>query len=102
MIFLFCAHILHKLICRYDEILKYSHVEYTAGGASQNTARACQWMLGSRIPRAVTYVGCVGNDENGRRLKMIAENDGVNVHYLVTGPLSFHLILSFGSFCKTA
>jgi adenosine kinase len=68
----------------YDEIVKYPHVEYTAGGASQNTARACQWMLGQRIPRAVTYVGCVGNDDNGRRLKTIAESDGVAVHYLVT------------------
>lgn len=84
----------NNILNRYEEIMKSPHVEYTAGGASQNAARACQWMLGQKFPHTVTYVGCVGNDENGKRLKAIAERDGVSVHYLITGPSSFSLSLS--------
>lgn len=68
----------------YDEIIKHQDVEYIAGGASQNTIRAAQWMLRDIAPNVTHYVGCVGNDENGRRLKTEAEKDGVNVHYMVT------------------
>lgn len=41
-------------------------------------------MLRDLAPGATHYVGCVGNDENGRRLRAEAEKGGVNVHYMVT------------------
>lgn len=36
-------------------------VEYVAGGATQNTIRAAQWMIG--VKGVTTYVGSVGNDK---------------------------------------
>ena len=41
-------------------------------------------MLRDLAPGVTHYVGCVGNDENVRRLKTEAEKDGVNVHYMIT------------------
>jgi hypothetical protein len=42
----------------YDELVSSHAVEYIAGGATQNSIRVAQWMLGT--PRATTYVGCTG------------------------------------------
>ena len=36
-----------------------------------------------QVPHATGYIGCVGNDENGKRLKQAAEGYGVTTHYLV-------------------
>jgi len=65
----------------YDELVKNYQVDYIAGGACQNSVRACQWML--QVPHATGYIGCVGNDENGKRLKQAAESYGMDTHYLV-------------------
>jgi adenosine kinase len=65
----------------YEELKKDYEVEYIAGGAGQNSIRACQWML--QEPGVGGYIGCVGNDENGKTLKAAAEKDGVVTHYLV-------------------
>jgi len=65
----------------YDEIVKNGKVEYIAGGAAQNTARLAQWMMGGE--GKVTYVGCVGNDENGKTLKSVTEKAGVKTLYQV-------------------
>ena len=35
------------------------NVDYMAGGATQNTIRVAQWLL--QLPKAVSYIGCVGN-----------------------------------------
>jgi len=65
----------------YEEIVKDYPVQYIAGGAGQNSIRAAQWML--QEANSAGYVGCIGNDDNGKRLKDIATQDGVQVHYLV-------------------
>jgi len=65
----------------YDELVKNYKVDYIAGGAAQNSARATQWML--QVPHAVHYIGCVGNDKFGAELKVAAEAGGVTTHYLI-------------------
>jgi adenosine kinase len=65
----------------YEELVKNYQVEYIAGGAGQNSARGAQWML--QAPKAVGYIGCIGNDSFGKILKEAAEKDGVSTHYLV-------------------
>jgi len=70
-----------KHIPMYKEIIDNYEVEYSAGGAGQNTARAISWMLGKKnIP---TYVGCIGNDHYGKTLSEAAKSDGVDVRYLI-------------------
>jgi adenosine kinase len=65
----------------YGDLVKNFPVEYIAGGAAQNSARACQWMIQS--PSATSYVGCVGNDENAKHIKDAAESYGVKTHYMI-------------------
>jgi adenosine kinase len=65
----------------YDEIQKQGKVEYIAGGAAQNSARVAQWLIGT--PRSTVYVGCIGNDANGKTLKNTTEAAGVVTQYLV-------------------
>jgi len=65
----------------YEDMKKTYQVEYIAGGAGQNSMRAAQWLL--QTPRVVSYVGCVGDDENGRTLQKKAEEDGVNTLYRI-------------------
>lgn len=40
-----------------------------------------QWTL--QTPKVAAYLGCVGNDENARTLRKVAEAAGVDVQYLV-------------------
>ena len=64
----------------YEEIARHADVEYIAGGATQNSIRVCQWMLQS--PNATSFIGSVGKDcEFGRKLKQVAESDGVKTYY---------------------
>eukprot|EP01097_Dermamoeba_algensis_P000425 TRINITY_DN1147_c0_g1_i1.p1 TRINITY_DN1147_c0_g1~~TRINITY_DN1147_c0_g1_i1.p1 ORF type:complete len:341 (+),score=104.08 TRINITY_DN1147_c0_g1_i1:111-1133(+) len=65
----------------YIELVKDHSVEYIAGGAAQNTIRAAQWML--QVPKATTYVGCIGKDQFGEELKKAAVGDGVTVQYQI-------------------
>jgi adenosine kinase len=64
----------------YQELTEHYQVHYIAGGAGQNTIRAAQWML--QKPHSTIYIGCIGKDENGKKLRQEAQNDGVNVQYL--------------------
>jgi len=57
-------------------------VEYIAGGATQNSIRVAQWILGK--PKATTYFGCVGEDETKTKLVEKAEEAGVNVKYQIS------------------
>lgn len=66
----------------YDKISARDDVMYIAGGAAQNTMRAAQWLL--QAPGAVTYTGCIGDDDHGKKLKEVAEMDGMVTHYMVT------------------
>jgi len=65
----------------YPEMISQFEVEYSAGGAGQNTARAISWMLQQH--NVAVYVGCIGADQYGERLQAEARADGVDVHYLV-------------------
>ena len=56
-------------------------VEYIAGGATQNSIRVCQWML--QAPGATGYIGCIGEDEFGEKMKAQADADGVKTSYMV-------------------
>jgi len=63
----------------YDELISNYPVEYIAGGAAQNTIRAAQWM--TETPGACCYIGSIGKDANGDKLKEVAEKDGMITHY---------------------
>jgi len=66
----------------FTEIQAFDSVEYMAGGAGQNTARAVAFM--SPTSKVVHYIGCVGKDENAQKLRSAAEKAGVQVHYAVS------------------
>eukprot|EP00741_Cyanophora_paradoxa_P001633 tig00000498_g1584.t1 len=68
-----------KHIPIYAEMVNSFRVEYIAGGATQNSARVCSWML--QAPNTVRYIGSVGTDDYAKRLEESARNDGVDVHY---------------------
>jgi len=65
----------------YEELVMNYKVDYIAGGSTQNTMRVTQWML--QEPKLCAFMGCVGNDENGRTLRKVAETAGVDVRYYV-------------------
>jgi len=65
----------------YSELVEKFNVEYIAGGAAQNSARACQWML--QTPGVTSYIGCVGNDAYAQKIKEAAEFYGVETHYMI-------------------
>jgi len=69
-----------KHVPMYGEMVANFKVDYTAGGATQNVMRACQWML--QKPRVCYFIGCVGQDHNAEILQNAAERDGVCVKYL--------------------
>jgi len=66
----------------FKEIVTFPNVQYIAGGAAQNTIRGAQWV--SPTPSITHYIGSVGNDENGKRIKAAATSDGVQTHYYVS------------------
>jgi adenosine kinase len=63
----------------YAEI-EAGEVDYVAGGATQNSARVAQALLG--VPNAVTYTGCIGDDAAGKVLSDCAVGGGVKAPYL--------------------
>lgn len=67
----------------YAELAKTHPVEYIAGGATQNSIRVAQWMMGA--PGATAFVGCIGQDAFGAQLEKAAQADGVNVQYMKQG-----------------
>jgi adenosine kinase len=66
----------------YKELVETQKVSYLAGGSGQNTVRVAQWMLQQK--GATTYLGCVGTDEYGRRLREETKKEGVLAHYQET------------------
>ena len=67
----------------YQELVKEYDVEYIAGGATQNSIRVAQWMLGTKNARSTTYLGCIGDDKFGVELTQRSREAGVWVDYLV-------------------
>ncbi|XP_075677203.1 uncharacterized protein LOC113793733 [Dermatophagoides pteronyssinus] len=64
----------------YEEVINKYEIEYSAGGATQNTMRYCQWVVGKNL-QLTTFIGAVGNDYFGKIMEQKAKDDGVNVHY---------------------
>jgi len=60
---------------------KMPEVKNIAGGATQNSIRVAQWML--QEAGRTAYMGCIGADENGEKLKKACEADGVKALYMV-------------------
>lgn len=56
-------------------------MQYIAGGATQNSIRVAQWILGEA---GVTgYMGSIGADGFGEKLTACAQRDGVDTHYYI-------------------
>ena len=53
----------------FPDMVSNFEVEYIAGGATQNSARVAQWMLGEA--GSVTYIGCVGKDEFAAKVRAL-------------------------------
>lgn len=66
----------------YKELVDNFTVDYIAGGATQNSIRVAQWMLGGENAGATAYMGCIGNDDFGKQLEASAGKDGVRTHYM--------------------
>eukprot|EP00894_Picocystis_sp_ML_P002587 jgi/Pico_ML_1/53104/g3713.t2 len=64
----------------YPLMAKKEDVEYMAGGATQNTMRVAQWML--QKPKSVSFIGCIGKDEFGGKMKEATMKDGLNAVYM--------------------
>ena len=73
----------------YQELVKNYDVEYIAGGATQNSMRVAQWVLGKENNLfSTTYFGCIGDDEFGKKLNGKARDAGVYADYLVDSKVS--------------
>ena len=70
-----------KHIPIYQELMEKYQVEYIAGGATQNSMRIGQWLLGT--VHAFSCFGCIGKDELGKKLVEKTKEAGVSVHYQI-------------------
>lgn len=68
-------------IPNYGESLLCRHYGYAPGGKGSNQAFAL-----AKQGADVVFVGCIGDDDNGRTLKESLDNAGVNTDYLVVDP----------------
>jgi adenosine kinase len=55
-----------KHIPLYEELIEKFPVQYIAGGATLNSIRVAQWMLG--VPGSTAYFGAIGEDKFGETL----------------------------------
>jgi len=66
----------------YDELLNENYkVSYSPGGATQNTIRVAQWYL--QEPESTSFVGCIGQDTFGDKLKACMKKEDIRTNYLV-------------------
>ncbi|CAL5229682.1 g13050 [Coccomyxa viridis] len=65
----------------FEDLTAKKDVQYVAGGATQNSIRAAQWLL--QVPGATAYFGSVGKDEYAEKLREAATAGGVHVSYHV-------------------
>jgi len=65
----------------YAELAATPGVKYIAGGATQNSIRVAQWML--QEPGMTAYMGCIGDDDFGKKLQAACKEDGVQAMYMV-------------------
>ena len=68
----------------YDEMVsKYSKgIKFIPGGAVQNSMRIAQWFLVK--PNVCVFMGCIGDDSEGRMMEEKANEDGVKTIYEIT------------------
>jgi len=66
----------------FKDLLEEYKVDYIAGGATQNSIRVAQWVLGKK--NLTSYMGCVGEDSSRKILEEKAREAGVNVRYQVS------------------
>ena len=65
----------------FTELTSNYPVDFIAGGATQNSIRVAQWILG--LKHATSFIGCIGRDKYGETLEAKAKEDGVRVRYQV-------------------
>ncbi|CAK9011034.1 unnamed protein product [Durusdinium trenchii] len=65
----------------FKELAAKPDVLYVAGGATQNSIRVAQWML--QEPGKTAYMGCIGEDEFGKKLTDACKKDGVDCKYMI-------------------
>jgi adenosine kinase len=65
----------------YEELVREHKVEYHGGGDTLNVMKCAQWLM--QCPRATAYIGCIGDDDFGRRLRGEAERVGVRCCFQV-------------------
>jgi adenosine kinase len=63
----------------FDDLIMMKSTKFYASGATQNTIRVAQWMLG--VPGATSFLGCIGKDEFGETMRQCSSTDGVNCLY---------------------
>lgn len=61
----------------YKDLVDNYKVDYVAGGATLNSMRVAQWLLGK--PNVISYFGSIGNDEYAKVLIEKASTAGVNI-----------------------
>ena len=67
----------------YKKLAETHPVEYIAGGATLNSIRVAQWMLANEGKTNVShYIGSIGKDEFGEKMKSQLKDDGVQGHFL--------------------
>jgi adenosine kinase len=66
----------------YEDMIKEFNVEYVPGGATQNSIRIAQWLIG--VPNATSFVGCIGKDKFGKILEDKVKEAGVKACYMYT------------------
>ena len=54
--------------------------QFIAGGATQNSIRVAQWM--AQKEGFTSYIGCIGKDDYGQKLKDAASAAGVKTLYM--------------------
>ena len=65
----------------YGESIRCRHYGYAPGGKGSNQAFAV-----AKQGADVVFVGCIGDDENGKQVKASLDEAGVNTDYLVIDP----------------
>ncbi|XP_064556511.1 adenosine kinase [Drosophila montana] len=70
----------------FEELTNQENVQYSAGGACQNSMRVFQWIVGK--PFRALFFGAVGRDSFGDRIAKRALFDGVETHYQVKDEVS--------------
>ncbi|EDV91191.1 adenosine kinase [Drosophila grimshawi] len=70
-----------KHLALFDELMNQENVQYSAGGACQNSMRIYQWILCK--PFRAIFFGAVGRDKFGDTIGKRARSDGVETQYQV-------------------